>query len=159
PPPSLQIEQITADLDALSSSSSSSPSSRLLLLFERALAFMAADSFKRGDQDLTEALRLVREEGASLPTSGEQSRLLSWAGTFLHLKHELDEARKLLEESSRLDPSSVEVLIKRGCLHLDRSEMEDAKVLCDRAREMAPSSAFVYLWRCQLWMCGKMTEE
>ncbi|GAB5037879.1 mitochondrial precursor protein import receptor, partial [Nannochloropsis oceanica] len=57
-----QIEQITADLDALSSSSSSSPSSRLLLLFERALAFMAADSFKRGDQDLTEALRLVREE-------------------------------------------------------------------------------------------------
>jgi hypothetical protein len=29
----------------------------------------------------------------------------------------------------------------------------------DRAQQLAPAAAFVYLWRCQLWMCGKLTEE
>ncbi|EWM20028.1 mitochondrial precursor protein import receptor [Nannochloropsis gaditana] len=97
--------------------------------------------------------------GASLPTEEEQANLFSWAGTFLHLKHDLDEARKVLEHSSSLNPDSPELLIKRGCLHLDRSELEEAKLLLEKARETSPTSAFVYLWRCQFWMSGKMTEE
>ncbi|TFJ87400.1 hypothetical protein NSK_001732 [Nannochloropsis salina CCMP1776] len=152
-----EAEQITAELNALPPSSS--PSSSLPLHFERALSRIAHQQFSKANEDLMDAVRLAREEGASLPTEEEQANLFSWAGTFLHLKHDLDEARKVLEHSSNLNPDSPELLIKRGCLHLDRSELEEAKVLLEKARETSPTSAFVYLWRCQFWMSGKMTEE
>ena len=43
--------------------------------------------------------------------------------------------------------------------HKSTSKHTHTQAHFDRAQQLAPAAAFVYLWRCQLWMCGKLTEE
>jgi len=39
--------------------------------------------------------------------------LLSWAGTFLHLKHDLDKAKEVLQQSAALDNTNAEIWLVR----------------------------------------------
>lgn len=57
---------------------------------QRALAQVMENRFKKADEDLQQAAKAVLEGAYTGP---QQADILSWAGTFSHLRNDLEKAK------------------------------------------------------------------
>mmetsp|Transcript_12474 Transcript_12474/g.18726 ORF Transcript_12474/g.18726 Transcript_12474/m.18726 type:complete len:539 (+) Transcript_12474:3-1619(+) len=117
--------------------------------FERGLAYAATKKFDSASLDIETAYSEISDEDLDYPLE-YRVQLYNWHATFVLLRSMFDEAAEIFSKALKLDPFNCEVLLKMGCLYIDKGEIEKAKDFISKAMDVNVKLPSIYFYRSQI---------
>mmetsp|Transcript_20958 Transcript_20958/g.25950 ORF Transcript_20958/g.25950 Transcript_20958/m.25950 type:complete len:628 (-) Transcript_20958:188-2071(-) len=144
-----QIEEVTSDAD------------KAVLLHKRGVRYAYDGDFKKTCVDIDAAYSMIENDESmkSLMGSDDYMKILEWVGMCRHLRYDLKGADKCYRECSSLNPSNVELLVKRAGVKMDDGNKEESLKLFKDALELDPSATDALLHRANLYMLQQDTTK
>jgi len=146
------VYDLTEEIQAANPEEDANAYARLLL--RRGRKFAYSRKFDDAASDFERALAAVEKEGGNddaAETFGEDyPRLLEWVGICRHLRYDLSGALECYDRCGNLEPTNVEILVRKAGVQMDDSKAAEAAELFDAALGLDPTSRDALLHRSNL---------
>jgi import receptor subunit TOM70 len=146
---SKKIEEVTSKAD------------KAVLLYKRGVRYAYDGDFKKTTADIDAAYNIIENDDSikSLMGSDDYIKILEWVGMCRHLRYDLKGADKCYRECTTLNPTNVELLVKRAGVKMDDGDKEQSLKLFEEALALDPSATDALLHRANLYMLQQNTTK